>query len=328
MNKYAIFVCASWNYVQWLNALLNSLEKRGIQADVHVMGWEMEPAYVAAIENDFSFPVHYTDIQLGDHDIGSLDEVGKNLFVKQSRFRYIQEKGKAYDAICMLDADMFVTSSNLTNLFDLVAGTKKLVGCEESIKWTFDTRHETRGEKIFPEPVRAMKFMCSVPIFFDLKEWDEVFTTYNDMAYHSWEMANGARKKRIGDIYCWSMSIYRNHRENDCILLPMHSMTQVHGTYGAFWCALQQHQDKWYCVDGCEVYTVHGRPGRVGWADSPRGWYKKSLEKHGIPYGGSIASIYDKSIRAVEREWYDLNFKGRVNLYDFLPQNQVWDSYA
>ena len=108
----------------------------------------------------------------------------------------------------------------------------------------------------------------------------------------------------------------------------MHSMTQVHGTYGAFWCALQKHGDKWYNKDGCETYSIHGRIGsNSDWSGSPQRWYAKTLESHGIPFDGKIKTIWDKSIKLVENEWYDLNFNGTVKLPDYIDLPDYYNNY-
>ena len=195
MNR-AIFISCSWNYIQYLNALLNSLEKRKIIADVYLLHWEFPKKYLEDTQK-FSFKVFPIEIFEKDHRIEGVYETGKNLFLKQARFYYIQKYGKKYDSICMLDADNFIVSENFNNLFELVEGTNKLIGCEEQYKWTFGKNHKCRNESIFKKDVRALKFMCSVPIIFDLKRWDRVFETYNNMAFNSFEITP-EQTKRIG----------------------------------------------------------------------------------------------------------------------------------
>lgn len=326
-GNYAIFVSSHWGYVPFVNALFNSLAKRKWRHRVYFIYHEdVLPAYIDALKA-LPFEVVPLKINPTDHDLA--DDPGRNLFMKQTRFRYIREHGTAHDAICMLDADMFCVSERFENLFNLVAGTSHLIGCEERIKWGFDKRYTADGKPLFDRPVKAYKFMCSVPIIFDLKKWTDVFDTYNRLAFKAWEVdEQGNRKKRVGDIYTWSVSIYLNNRQDDCVLLPMHSMTQVHGTAGASWCALKNENGYWYCADGCEVYTVHGRIGTADWADSQRRWYANALAAGGQKYEGKIRDTAEAAYRFIQREWWECNFGNDavINLYKFFPQNAIWDA--
>lgn len=324
MTPYAYFVTSNWGYVPYLTALLNSLQKRGNTQRVYVMHQGFKQEYLDAIQRAYSFEVVLLSVDRKDHDV--TDEVGENLFMKQSRFKYIAQYGGDHAAICMLDADMFVVSERFGNFFEMVDGTNLLVGCEESYKWNFDKKYTCRGAVVFPEPVKAWKFMCSVPIFFDLNKWRSVFDTYNDMAFNSWEMENGEKKKRVGDIYTWSISIYRNNRQNDCVLMPMQSMTQVHGTAGAFWCAIRNDSGYWHSVDGSEVYSIHGRIGTQNWEPSQWGWYSSGLEKSGIPITDKISSSAKIAYNAIRQEWFDLTIgkNAIVNLSEFLPVKEEW----
>ena len=77
------------------------------------------------------------EIRQSDFDVHEHNRADKNLFVKQARFKYVKEHGTKYDAICLLDADMFIVSRNFPKLFKLIEGTSYLIGCNERFKWTF-----------------------------------------------------------------------------------------------------------------------------------------------------------------------------------------------
>jgi hypothetical protein len=325
MKNYAYFVSCSWNYVPYLNALLSSLHKYNNKHTVYLLTLGFQDKYLNAIQKQLGFQVFNIDV--GEDP--ALDLVGKNLFMKQRRFKMIEEFGMQYDAICMLDADQFISSQNFNIFFDLVRGTNKLIGCEEAYKWEFNDKYRLFDEVIFKEPIKAYKFMCSVPIFFDLKQWQDVFSFYNKMAFNSYEVDSmGMKKKRIGDIYTWSISIYKNNRQNDCILLPMHAMTQVHGTAGAFWCGLNRDKTYWYAGDGCEVYSIHGRIGTDHWKQSQRDWYTNSLKSWGIPFEGKIKSKCNASLDLIENYWYELNFNGPVILDAYYPCENILSLYG
>ncbi len=45
-GDYAIFISASWNYVPFMNVLLNSMDKYGINCDVHMIpAWHLSHQY-------------------------------------------------------------------------------------------------------------------------------------------------------------------------------------------------------------------------------------------------------------------------------------------
>jgi len=304
--KNVIFIASDYNYMQWTNALLNSIDYRGVKSDVVVLSYGVPNWYKKEAKRLFNYNIEFIEDQNFESNIAYV--MNKNLYTKKRRFTYLLDVCKSYKTTCMLDADMMITSRNFNNLFDLVTGTNKLIGCEESIKWTFDDKYLDNGKPIFDKSVKAYKFMCSVPIIFNSEAWREVFEYYIHLIEHGTEYhPKKGLIPHIGDIFSWNISVYKNNRQNDCVLLPMHSMTQVHGTYGHHFCGLKKENDYIYTKDGCEVYSLHGRPGRPGWSDSPEGWYSRSLQSSGIEYNDLLKTGWNKSIDIVNTEFDKLN---------------------
>lgn len=331
-NNYAFFICSNGQYIPFLNVLLNSLDKHQIDnVDVYLMYYEFNLDYLEKIKDSFNFNLIPIEIKKEDFDIHEFNQTNRNLFIKQSRFKYIKEYGMKYDAICMLDADMFVTTPNFMNLFELVKGTSKLIACNERYKWNFDSKYTLNGEKIFDTPVKAHKFHCSVPIVFDLKKWGEVFDYYNEMAYNSFEVdENNKIHKPIGDMYCWNISVYKNDRQDDVILFPMETMTQVHQTNSINWTRLVKDKGIWRTNAGDEVFSIHGRVGKEGWRKMHIGKINKIIEEgrhtsDNFLSKAKIALDTEKTLRLIEQEWYNLNVNHKVNIYDFFPQNKYWE---
>ena len=333
MSNYAFFICSNDGYIPFLNVLLNSLDKYNINnVDVYLMYYEFNLDYLEKIKNSFDFNLIPVEIKKENFKIHDFNKNNKNLFIKQSRFKYIKKYGMKYDAICMLDADMFITTSNFMNLFELVKGTKKLIACNERYKWNFDSKYILDGKKIFETPIKAHKFHCSVPIIFDLKKWEDVFDFYNKMAYNSFEVdKNNKIIKPIGDIYSWNISVYKNERQNDVILFPMETMTQAHQTNSINWTRLVKNKNVWSTNAGDEVFSIHGRIGKEGWRKMHLNKLNKIIEE-----GNNVSDNFinktkikinmDKTLRLIEQEWYDLNVNCKVNIYDFFPQNKYWES--
>lgn len=331
-NNYAFFICSNREYIPFLNVLLNSIDKHKLDnVDVYLMYYEFDLKYLEKIKNSFNFNLIPIEIKKERFSINIFNKRNKNLFIKQARFKYIKEYGMKYDAICMLDADMFVTTHNFTNLFELVKGTNKLVGCNERYKWIFNHKYVYNEEKIFKKPVKAHKFHCSVPIVFDLKKWTDVFDYYNQIAYNAFEVdSKGKIEKPIGDIYCWNISVYKNNRQNDVILFPMETMTQVHQTNSINWTRLIKDNGIWLTYAGDEVFSIHGRIGRNGWRQMHSNKIEKIIQE-GVSTSdtfinqGRIKSNMNKTLRLIEKEWYDLNVNHKVNIYDFFPLNKYWE---
>ena len=331
-SNYAFFICSNKGYIPFLNVLLNSLDKHKINnIDVYLMYYEFDLDYLEKVKNSFNFNLIPIEIKKDDFNIHEFNKKNKNLFIKQSRFKYIKEYGQKYDAICMLDADMFIATPNFMNLFKIVQNTNKLIACNERYKWYFDSKYILDGEKIFDYPVRANKFHCSVPIIFDIKKWEEVFNFYNKMAYNSFEInEKNEIIKPIGDIYCWNISVYKNNRQNDVILFPMETMTQVHQTNSINWTRIIKNNEIWLTNAGDEVFSIHGRIGNPGWRKMHINKLNKIIEK-----GNNVSDNFinknkaklnmEKTLRLIEQEWYYLNVNHKINIYDFVPKNKYWE---
>lgn len=322
MKKYAIFVNSNGGYIPFLNALLNSIDRYKLDVDVHLLHYECPAKYLEEVQKSFNYNVILTEIKRDDFNIHEFNERNNNLFIKQSRFKYIREKGMEYDAICMLDADMFVTTSNFMNLFDLVSGTNKLIGCNERFKWVFDKKYMLNGKQIFDTPVKAHKFHCSVPIIFDLKKWTEVFDYYNQMAYNAFETdPAGKILKPVGDIYCWNISVYKNNRQNDVVLFPMAQMAQVHHTYAHPWTRLEKTgEGNWITYEGDEVFSIHGRVGNKGWYEGQMRGMEKLITEFQI--NKDFTNVVKSTLRNIIREWIDLNYNHKLNLGNYIPKEQ------
>lgn len=329
MPKFAFFVCSNGGYLPFLNVLLNSIAKQNCHIDTYLLYYDFPEKYIEDATSKMPYPLIPLEIKREDFNIADYNKNNNNLFIKQARFKYIREYGVKYDAICMLDADMFITTPNFMNLFDLVNGTRKLIACNERFKWMLDSRFSFNGKPIFEKPIKAYKFHCSVPLVFDMKEWIEVFDFYNELAFNAFETdASGKITKPAGDIYCWNISVYKNDRQNDVVLFPMETMTQVHHTYAHPWTELTKDNGTWITYAGDEVFSIHGRIGNKSWFEGQVRGARKRYRAHNIQ--DSDEEVEDKVgsvLRRVQKEWYDLNFKEIINLYDYVPVDKYWESF-
>ena len=328
MANYAIFVCADGEYLKFLNVLLNSLDKQDICMDTYLLHYGFPKKYIVDAQKAFRYPIIPIEITKDNFDIHEHNRADKNLFVKQARFKYIREYGLKYDAICMLDADMFIVSHNFVNLFKLIEGTSYLIGCNERFKWTFTRNYVTRGQPIFERPVRAHKFHCCVPIILDLRQWADVFDTYNSLAYNSFEIDDsGNIVKPIGDLFCWNISVYANNRQDDVILFPMETMTQVHHTYANPWTRLSKNDGHWWTFAGDEVFSIHGRIGNKDWFDEQMRGVTKLFAEHQMTFAEDTQERVREALRAIQKEWYSLNCNHKLSVYEYCPRDAYWESF-
>lgn len=323
-HRYGVFVCANGSYLPYVNALLNSVDKHALDLDVHLLHSDMPSQYMEEVTRSFRFPVHLTEIRRADFAGRLRNHVDTNLFLKQSRFKYVRALGERYDAICMLDADMFVASHAFMNLFDLVRGTSKLIGCNEKDKWTFNKRYTHQGQPLFDVPTRALKFHCSVPIIFDMKQWCEVFDYYNQLAYNAFEVDEVGRIiKPIADMFCWNISILKKQRQNDVVLFPMSVMTQARCTYAHPWTRLEKRDGMWMTYEGDEVFTVHGKFGDRDWHNEQlRGLRVLATEYH---ISGNYMESVEATIQGLFEEWFELNYCHQLKLDKYIPKEKFRD---
>lgn len=312
--KRAIFISCSWNYVPYLNALLNSIDKRGLDVDVYLLHDVFTSKYLDAIQ---CFDYHLISVGVNRDDFSLKDEASKNRFMKFARYEYMPEVAKEYDVGCLLDADMMIVSSEFQNLFDLVAGTDKLIACNEKFKWGAckdpENTYILDDKPLFPQQTRLWKFHCNVPIIFDMKQWSEVFDAYVRIASEGYEIKQG-KVKKMGDIFAWNCAVQYCDRQNDVILFPMETMTQVHYTNIDPERRVLNDCGYWHTTAGDPVYTLHGRVCKPAWEDGHWGAFTKKFRQ------GDIMKLRDdvkKSLDMIKAEWYNLSYNHKVKIEEF-----------
>jgi len=347
-NKYAIFVAATENYLSYLNALLNSIEKRGLHTDCNLSVYVMHHdnfnrKYLQDIENAFSFEVIPIEIMRGDI---SLPDTTKRIeYIKRCRYKKMVPLALKYNAVCLLDCDMFIVSPEFMNLFDLVNDTYYLIGCNEKIKWDIGGNYfyHPSKRKILDKPAKLMNFICNTPAIFNMSRWREVFEAYEDVAINGRQYKNGNIDNitGIGDIMCWNIAIQQQNRANDIICFPMETMAQVHFTNMRNWTLPLVEQGYWRTNAGDRIYIMHGR--MASW--TYEGFFKKHIyletgeKKHELmlskyikikkikPHLNKIEDRIKKGLMAIQREWYDLNFNHSIKLNNYVEVLPEWENF-
>jgi hypothetical protein len=339
MNKYAIFTAATGpivgrNYLSDVNSLLNSIQKHRLHEringtlDVYLIHYGFDPAwnYLNKAQGLFDFNLIPVDIE--KFDIPCPNGTKAIEFIKRARYSIILTYGPRYEAICLLDADMFFVSDEFVSMFELVAGTRKLIGANERIKWDVGPKQyfESDGVPIFDKPDKMRSMICNVPSVFDMKEWMDVFEYYRKICFNGFQITDGVRKG-IGDLFAHNIAIKRMNRESDVVMFPMETMAQVHHVWRKPWTHLINDNGKWRTFSGDKVYLIH---------DTKRicqgNFVEANIEAYRNEFAGwkDVAAFEPKirsGLQAVQNEWYDLNIgkDARLKIYDFLPNNDEWN---
>lgn len=314
--NFANFVVSDKGYLAYCHALLNSLEQCKIYYPLYFLHYKIPQEYFIEANKLFSFEI--IPVELTDEDFNNFKVPNKNLFLKQSRFKFIQQYAAQYDAVCMFDADMFLVSPNFSNFYNLVANTRYLIGCNERYKWQFTNRYIYNEAPIFQgRGIKATKFHCSVPIIFDYKQWVEVFNFYNELMLYGEEIHPKNGRQPIGDMFCWNISVCKNKRENDIVLFPMETMTQVHYSNVFPWTRIFKDGTMWRTFAGDEVYSVHGRICNPNWATSQINGYKKHCQNYKMQEDLSSVNLV---IKQTQNEWFKLVYDGVFPLDNFVPR--------
>lgn len=303
LPKYAMFVAATPNYMKALNALLNSIEKRRLYRDcyldVYVFyygAWDND--YVMAAQRAYTFPVKF--VRIMERELGI--QMKTIEYVKRIRYHKITEYAGEYDAVCMLDCDMFFVSDQFMRLFDMVNNTRLLIGCNEKFKWETGP-YTIDGKKIIEPSGKMLQFLCNTPAIFCMKNWEEVFKKYIDIAING-RQEKGGNIVGIGDIMCWNLAIKASKREDDVVMFPMETMAQVHYTNMRAWTYPIVGNDYWRTEAGDRIYVIHGRVGREGFIE---GCMKKYYQLQvGRPDIDKVAVNVRKGLLAIEKEWVEL----------------------
>jgi len=100
-SKNLVVVSASPNYLASINALFNSIDYHKIDTDVLLVSWRLPQEYIKKAQETFDFNIIVVESEHEHQVQGTAIE----------RFRYAVEYGKDYEAVCLLDADIFFTDN-------------------------------------------------------------------------------------------------------------------------------------------------------------------------------------------------------------------------
>ncbi len=330
VNKYAIYFAATGplagrNYLADVNCLLNSIEKHRLhekingELDVHLIHYGFDPdwKYIEAAKSVFSFNII-------DHELSNETDHKAIEYIKRIRYLIMLRTAHDYNAVCLLDSDMFFVSDEIINLFEIVNGTDKLIGCNEKYKWDVGPlMYFTKvGEPIFFFDSKLHSMICNVPSIFDLNKWEKTFGYYHQIAFDGYQLKNG-NKVGIGDLFAHNIAIHKTGRTKDVVMFPMETMAQVHHTWINPNTYIVKDDYGWRSAAGDKIYMIHDtkRICRINFVDDNIDKYRNEC---GLIKPEKFEGKIRKGLEAVQHEWFQLNYDQKLFLDKFIQLDDTF----
>jgi hypothetical protein len=315
---YAALTSCSANYIQYLTALLNSLDRLDMAGlDVHVVLIDMPAAHVRRLQQTrWSFRLvlqekTYDDFPqyAGRRDIATKARYGvpETLISKKCRYERMAKLAD-YRAALFLDADMMVVN-DLRPFFELVEGTDLIVGCNEGFKWNM-SRFKLGGETL---PSMHMHWMiCNAPLFFDPRRHRRLMEEIR----HANENLVDGHDCSPGDLYCLNIALWRTGLTGRIVALPSHSWTGTHQGYLHWTSRIFQSHGRWVTRTGEPVYIIHGRWDRDGAENYHLNELEKRYDELGLDddHRRRLRKQAGESVRQIKRQYHELIQNGKLPL--------------
>lgn len=273
MSRYAYVVSACSKYTPELCALLNSLDFIGNQEDVHVLGYKLPKEFVDQFGKIGYRVIHHNIPEPEARQFGGEGEI-----LCRKRYWYAALWGQEYEAICLLDADMFFVRP-VTQFFDVAAKTGFLLGAGLEQKRVYGNHaHQTVGGRpILQEPRWNDKDVCCAPIFVDVRgEFGKVFR-------RSWEIFEEGFPEsnfKAPDMEAVNICIMSYGLSGKVVLLPNYSWVATNEKLlKPYTRAILQSDGKLWTESGEPLYIVHGQFYKARWR------LQQLLNRHGCIKG-------------------------------------------
>jgi len=259
--KYAIVMTADYSLLPGVNGMLNALKYYNSEVEFHLLYWDGSDfaEYIQSVQDTNLFPnFHPIPLQayVGD-EMATKGPNGKRLrsvyYLKFWRHIYPARELQDYDAVCIMDADMFICN-NFDKYFEIAAKTGRIMIPNNSrSKCQFDWYRTQLYLQACNPPLHSM------PLFFKPSVHSKILSTIPKTALN-------IGRSEMPSIH------YVFHRENlmdKVVVLPNCLWLQT-----CFWqakLAMKEVNSKRFlvvCGDD-RINTIHGR-----W------WLQRSLDRY------------------------------------------------
>jgi len=249
------------NYVEYLRAFVGSVRRRSIDAQivvVHPPGLKLPAGCVSFVN---SKPREYLKTA-GKMKGKTHSNIG---FCRWANIPKIAAMG--YSSLCLMDADMMVTSKRVENLFDAVEGTSVIIGGDEESKWGLGPQYryvKRDGSDVKfcqdrPDLTRMNSFFC-MPVFLDGRDPKIVSLCekIEEVKYTSYQERDG-NIDFLCDMFTHNLCVHETGLDRRVVQVPMAQTTQVHFVGYTPFDLIREEAGDWYTKDGLPVYSMHGK---------------------------------------------------------------------
>lgn len=205
VDKYAFIVAASDNYVQGVVAMFNSMQYHKMTADVILIPWNLPEEFLNGLgKYDFNIRIVPNDVE---HQV---------LATAIERFRVAFELGPEYEAVCLLDADMYFHCS--VNIFFDVASKGFIVTGSNGMIIDFGTGYQEHYGVDLGSPTYPFgKVHTTAPIFISPADLDWFRALYEARRVDHWD----------DFLYLNVLGIQMNKPEK-MLCMPPYAFTGIH----------------------------------------------------------------------------------------------------
>lgn len=233
MANFAFIVGASENYLPGLKALLRSIEVHAPKADVLLVNHGLPGDFLCALGDR----VRVFDSQEADQVRGTAIE----------RFRVAAQYGWSYYAVCLLDADMFLTAP--VDLFFNLAAAGFIVAGSNGMLIDFDRAYQEQYQCFLDHDHHPYpQTHTTVPLFLGQSDLDWPGALYASRRVDSWD-----------DFLYLNLLGIKLGKPEHMLVMPPYAFTGIHHWQVKLETSLREMGG--LLVSGTEeqVYMIHGK---------------------------------------------------------------------
>lgn len=236
MAEYAFIVGASANYLPGLEALLCSIEIHQPEADVLLINHGLPQEFIDALETR---PVHGW--------VCGSNEADQVRGTAIERFRVASEHGRNYRAVCLLDADMFLTAP--CDAFFRAAAAGMIVAGSNGMLIDFNRAYQEQyqcflGHDQHPYP----QTHTTVPLFLGPQDLDWPEALYASRRVDSWD-----------DFLYLNLLGIKLGKPDHMLVMPPYTFTGIHHWQVKPETSLREMGGRLVAGTEEQVYMIHGK---------------------------------------------------------------------